>query len=90
MKRVQTVRPDEFSNPRRDRLICSVSKDAPSKTALFRRVFKGLASPRQAIKAQCLTCCWMDEAAISGCTAPECPLWDFRPYRATKGGGGDT
>jgi hypothetical protein len=84
MKRVQTERPSEFGDPKRDRMMQSIMVDATSKAGLFRRVFSGKASPRQAIKAQCLHCCWMSEVAIRECTATECPMWDFRPYR---GGG---
>jgi len=88
MKGRQTYRPGECSDAKRDGLLLSVSEDAPSRLGLFRRVFSGNATPRQAIKAQCLACCWMDEAAIRECTATECPLWDFRPYRTVKGAGG--
>ena len=81
MKRVQNDRPNEFGDPKRDRMMRQVLEDAPGKAALFRKVYSGKASPRQAMKAFCLQCCWMDEAAIRECTATECQLWDFRPYQ---------
>ena len=82
MKQVQTERGNEFSDTKRGNMLRQVSEDAPSKAGLFRRVYEGRASPRLAIKVQCLQCCWLDETAIRECTATECPLWDFRPYQA--------
>jgi hypothetical protein len=78
---VQTAPESEFSDPKRALMIQQVSEDAPSKAGIFRRVYGGRATPRQAIKAQCLQCCWMDEAAIRECKSTECPLWDFRPFQ---------
>ena len=83
MKRVQTERPGEFGDPKRDLMMKQVSKDAPGKVGIFRKVYSREASPRQAMKAFCLQCCWMDDAAIRNCTATECPLWGFRPYQQT-------
>ncbi len=74
----------EFSDPKRARMLQQVSEDAPSKLGAFRRVYSSTASPREAIKAMCLQCCWMDLEGIRGCTATACPLWEFRPYQ--KGG----
>lgn len=48
---------------------------------LFERVWDGKASPRAAIKAQCLECVGYERAAITGCTAYACSLWHFRPYK---------
>jgi hypothetical protein len=83
MKPPQTVPADEFSDPKRARMMRAVCEDAPSRAGLFRRLYSATASPRQAIKAQCLHCVWMDEAAIRGCTATACPLWNFRPFQKT-------
>ena len=87
MKQSQTGSPSEFGDPKRDKVMRSISEDAPSKTGLFRRVFSGKASPRQAIKAQCLDCCGLSEEAIRDCASTQCPLWRFRPYQksAKKG-----
>jgi hypothetical protein len=38
-------------------------------------------SPRRAIKAFCLECVGFDRAAVTGCTAFACPLWNFRPFQ---------
>lgn len=80
MKRPENIRGDEFLDPKRATMMRQVSEDAPGKAGLFQRVFLGMASPREAIKAQCLHCCWMDEVGIRDCTATSCPLWSFRPY----------
>ena len=82
---VQTGREAGFSDPRRARMVQQVREDAPSRVGVFLRVYSGSASPREAIKAKCLECCWMDEAGIRECTGTACPLWGFRPYQ--KGGG---
>ena len=59
-----------------------VEEDAPSQLALFRRVLTHkTGSRRDAIKAFCLECVWMDKKAIRECTATACPLWHFRPYQ---------
>lgn len=81
MKALQTASPSEFTAQKRAERLQNVQRDAPSKVNLFRRVYDGKASPRQRIKAFCLECCWMDEAAIRACTAPACPLWNLRPFR---------
>ena len=88
MKRPQTSLQGEFGDPKRAKMVQAIAEDAPSKLNLFRRVYNGKASPRQAIKAQCLHCCWMDEEGIRDCTATQCPLWNMRPYQkpAKKGG----
>lgn len=66
-------------------MLQQVSEDAPSKLGVFKSVYASTASPRQAIKAKCLECCWMDVAGIRECTGTACPLWGFRPYQK-KGG----
>lgn len=42
-------------------------------------------SPLSAIKAFCLECCGYERNEVKKCTAPYCPLWEFRdghnPYR---------
>jgi hypothetical protein len=84
MKHLQTNRPSEFGDPKRALMVRQVLEDAPGKAGVFRKVYSGTASPRQAIKAKCLECCWMDEAGIRECTATGCPLFDFRPYQSSK------
>jgi hypothetical protein len=47
--------------------------------------YQGTASPRSAIKAQCLICVGYNRDAITHCTGYSCPLWAYRPYQI--GGG---
>jgi len=93
MKHIQTGPLVEFDDPKRRKMMQAIAEDAPSRLNLFRRVYAGQTSPRQAIKAQCLHCCWMSEEVIRECTATQCPLWGFRPFQkssrveaASKGG----
>jgi len=58
-----------------------VFRQAPSKAALFRRIFARKASPREAIKGNCLECMGFHEGPIRDCTATACPLWLHRPYQ---------
>ena len=48
------------------------------------RATTGKASPRQAIKAQCLQCMGYDRAGIAACTGFTCPLWDYRPFQTRE------
>lgn len=45
------------------------------------KAYEGDCSPRQAIKAQCLSCVGFDRQSITHCTGYSCPLWAFRPYQ---------
>ena len=81
MEAGQSGRQYEFSDPGRARMMRQVSEDRSSAVSLFLRVYARQASPREAIKAKCLECCWMEEGTIRECTATECPLWSFRPYQ---------
>lgn len=80
------ARENEFSSQERTRLLQQAFEDMPSKIGLFQRCFRGEASPRAAIKGQCLVCVWGDHAAIRNCTADACPLWEYRPFTDAKGG----
>ena len=82
----KTASGNEFRDRKRAEMLRQVSEDAPSKKALFERVYQGAASPRQCIKAHCLECCWMDEKAIRECSAPACPVWDLRPFQQESAG----
>ena len=77
---------DEFDDPRIVLMLKQVSEDAPSKLGLFRRVYSSTASPREAIRAKCLECDWMDVASIRECTGTACPLFRFRPYQTKAEG----
>lgn len=50
------------------------------------KAYKGTASPRSAIKAQCLICTGYDRGTITQCTGFSCPLWAYRPYQKRGGG----
>ena len=77
----QPRRGSENPDPKRARMLRQVSEDAPSRLGVFKRVYASTASPREAIRAKCLECCWMDTHAIRDCTGTACPLWHFRPYQ---------
>lgn len=81
MKASQNDRPGQFSDAKRTQMLRQVRNDASGRVRLFERIFSDQASPREAIKGQCLACCWMDEAAIGEGCATACPLWDFRPFK---------
>jgi len=62
----------------------AIREDAPSKASLFERVFAGKAPPRAAIKAFCLECLQFSDDAIKTCTAPACPLFQYRPFQKAR------
>jgi hypothetical protein len=65
----------------REDTVTSVISEAPeSAQNTLRRAFSGDASPRQAIKAQCLTCTGFLRESIKNCTGFSCPLWLYRPF----------
>lgn len=66
---------------RRILMLQQVERDMPSVLGVFRRVFEGVASKRDAIKAQCLHCTWLKKEFIRDCAATGCPLWNYRPYQ---------
>jgi hypothetical protein len=58
-----------------------IRSDAASVAGFFERAYRGEASPRECIKAQCLDCCGLDKIAIAECGDRCCPLWLLRPYQ---------
>jgi hypothetical protein len=76
----------ELRDQKRERMLRQIEEDGRKRLPLFRRLYSsgGRLAPRLAIKAFCLTCCWMDQRAIRDCTDAACPLWDYRPYRTKK------
>lgn len=48
---------------------------------VYRKALIGTASPRAAIKAQCLDCTGEDRIAITECGDRCCPLWQYRPFQ---------
>ena len=88
ISRSQTAPVGGFSDPRQAKRFAGVLQDAPSKAAIFRRVYSGTASPREAIKAMCLDCVGLSEVEVRECPATACPLWRFRPYQLGKSSAG--
>jgi hypothetical protein len=43
------------------------------------KALSGTTSPRGAIKAFCLECIGYERKEITNCTAPLCPLYEYRP-----------
>ncbi len=48
---------------------------------LFDRCMAGKASPRDAIKMQCLECWGYDRTETEACDIVTCPLYHHRPYQ---------
>ena len=77
----QTDWESEFGDRHRVRRFKQVAEHYPSRMGLFRKVYHGQASPREAIKAFCLECNGWEEAAIRVCPSTACPIFKFRPYQ---------
>ena len=74
---------NENCAPERQKRVDRVVSEAPASCQkLLTRAFSGVSSPRQAIKAQCLTCTGYDRETIKNCTGYSCPLWAYRPFQA--------
>lgn len=58
-----------------------VSDAGPLYRALMHKAYNGTASPRSAIKAQCLICVGYVRDDVTHCTGHSCPLWAYRPYQ---------
>lgn len=58
-----------------------LAKSPPSARGAMEKAFQGTASPRQAIKAHCLTCASFDRDEIRSCRVILCPLWAYRPFQ---------
>ena len=81
---VQNLPRQAVLHPKVEKYLHVIAEDGQSWFKTFLRVYEGKASPRNAIKAKCGECCHFDRAAITECTAAQCPLWSFRPFQ--KGG----
>ena len=66
---------------RNERIELVLQESPESAKGTLREAFSGSASPRKAIKAQCLVCVGYDRAAIRDCTGYSCPLWAYRPFQ---------
>jgi len=56
----------------------------PLYRGLYRKSATGKASPRMAIKTQCLECVGGLRDEITNCTDLGCPLYLYRPYQPLK------
>lgn len=66
----------------RDMRVAATISEAPeSAKGSLTRAFSGAASPRAAIKAQCLVCMGYERESIRNCTGYSCPLWQYRPFQ---------
>lgn len=70
-------------DPRRLKRLEDVSRDGPSRLAVFRKAYAGV-SLRASVNAFCLECLWLDPGAIRDCGAVACPLWNVRPYQSRR------
>jgi hypothetical protein len=50
----------------------------------IQRAFDGTASPRAAIRAQCLACSNFQRDEITACTVVLCALWSYRPFQSAR------
>ena len=69
----------KFRAETREEVLAWVAKIAPIHLRLFQRIYSGLGTPRQGIRAFCLLCNGFPKSDL--CNASECPLWGHRPYR---------
>jgi hypothetical protein len=61
-----------------------LSRVPVSARSVIRKSFQGSVSPRQAIKAMCLTCAGYGRDEIRFCRVVLCPLLAYRPYQAGR------
>lgn len=71
---------------REQRTVRVIAEAPQSCQKAMRDAFAGEASPRQAIKAQCLACTGYERETVKNCTGYSCPLWKYRPYQAEGSG----
>lgn len=69
---------------RAKRVLRIVSEAPESAKKTLTGAFSGVSSPRQAIKAMCLTCVGYDRDSVRNCTGYGCPLWKYRPFQADE------
>lgn len=68
-----------------NRIVAKRRADMPPKyRKLYDRCTSGEASPREAIKAQCLECWGWDKRETEQCDNVACPLYELRPYQESQ------
>ena len=60
--------------------LVGIQSSTPRYTKVFRAAYSGKSRPA-AIKAFCVWCMGYVASEITGCTAKDCPLYHYRPYR---------
>ena len=70
---------------RAERIAKAAAEASPLYRQIMQKAYFGTASPRSAIKAQCLHCVGYIRDDVTHCTGFTCPLWAYRPYQI-KGG----
>jgi len=66
---------------REDYIAKSIEEAPPLYRTIMQKAYSGNASPRSAIKAQCLICVGYVRDDVTYCTGYLCPLWAYRPYQ---------
>lgn len=64
-----------------DKQLAYIAKATTSAQGIVTRSFEKTASPRQAIKAMCLTCTGFNREEITECPVTLCPLHAYRAYQ---------
>ena len=70
---------------RKERVAKAIDEASLLYRPVMRKAYQGTASPRSAIKAQCLQCVGFDRSMVTYCTGYSCPLWAYRPYQIRGG-----
>jgi hypothetical protein len=81
---VVVLRPLDMKTESKIRQAELVSKAPPSVRRTLEKAFEGSSSPRQAIKAMCLTCTNYDREEIRCCRVFSCPLRRYRPFQLAE------
>ena len=72
---------DDVAALREERVKQAIADASPLYRTIMEKAYASTASPRSAIKAQCLICVGYDRVAVTHCTGHSCPLWAYRPYQ---------
>lgn len=78
--RAQSERAGGFMT-RDERINQQVAQAGQLYRPMMLKAYEGSASPRSAIKAQCLICVGYKRDEVTHCTGFSCPLWAYRPYQ---------
>lgn len=78
----QQIPPSEGKRTMTDKRLMEHRAAMPSKyRTLFDRVITGEASPREAIKLNCLECCGYVRSEVERCSGCTCAFYAYRPYQ---------